>query len=63
MHPVFHGSVTHAFVQCICRQHQDEVARPLDALNQFVLKFPRLQLLYVYEDTVPSNLQVHLKKA
>lgn len=53
MHPVFHGSVTHAFVQCICRQHQDEVARPLDALNQFVLKFARLQLLYVYEDTVP----------
>lgn len=62
MHPVFHGRVTHAFVERICRQDQDEVACPLYALNQFVLKFTRLQLLHINEDTVSSNLQVHLQK-
>lgn len=63
MHPVFHDSVTHAFVERIRRQDQDEVTCPLYALNQLVLKFTRLQLLHIYEDAVSSNLQVHLQKA
>lgn len=63
MHPVFHCSVTHAFVQCVCRQDQDEVASPLDALNQLVLKFSCLQLLHIDEDTEASNLQVHFEEA
>lgn len=63
MHPVFHCSVTHAFVQCACGQDQDEVASPLDALYQLVLKLARFQLLYINEDAEASNLQVHLKEA
>lgn len=63
MHPVFHGSVIHAFVECICGQDQDEVTCPLYTLNQFVLKFTGLQLLHIYKDAVSSNLQVHLQKA
>lgn len=63
MHPVFHGSVTHALVERVGGQDQDEVTRPLYALNQFVLEFAGLQLLHVYEDAVSSNLQVHLQKA
>lgn len=63
MHPVFRCSVTHAFVQCVCGQDQDEVASPLDALYQLVLKFTRLQLLHINEDAEASNLQVHLKEA
>lgn len=63
MHPIFHGRVPHAFVECVCRQDQDEVACPLYALNQFVLKFACLQLLHINEDAVSSNLQVHLQKA
>lgn len=63
MHPVFHCSVPHAFVQCVCRQDQDEVASPLDALNQLVLEFSRLQLLYIDEDAEAPYLQVHLEEA
>lgn len=63
MHPVFHCRITHAFVQCVCRQDQDEVSSPLDALNQLVLKFSRLQLLHIDEDAEASNLQVHLQEA
>lgn len=63
MHPVLHGSVTHALVECVGGQDQDEVTRPLYALNQLVLEFAGLQLLHIYEDAVSSNLQVHLQKA
>ncbi len=62
MHPILHGSVTHALVECICGQDQDEVTRPLHTLNQFVLEFTSLELLHIYEDAVSSNLQVHLQK-
>ena len=63
MHPILHVSVAHALVECVGGQDQDEVTCPLYALNQFVLEFPGLQLLYVYEDAVSSDLQVHLQKA
>lgn len=63
MHPILHVSVTHALVERVGGQDQDEVTRPLYALDQFVLKFPGLQLLHIYEDAVSSNLQVHLQKA
>lgn len=63
MHPILHVSVTHALVERIGRQDQDEVTRPLYALDQFVLEFTSLQLLHIYEDAVSSNLQVHLQKA
>lgn len=63
MHPIFHGSVTHAFVERICGQDQDEVLSPLHTLDQFVLKFTSFQLLHIYEDAVSSDLQVHLQKA
>lgn len=56
VHPVFHCSVTHALVERIRRQDQDEVACPLDALNQFVLEFARFQLLHIDEDTESPNL-------
>lgn len=63
VHPVLHGSVAHALVECIRGQDQDEVTCPLYTLNQFVLEFTGLQLLHVYEDAVSSDLQVHLQKA
>lgn len=62
MHPILHGSVTHALVERVGRQDQDEISCPLYTLNQFVLEFTRLQFLHVYEYTVSSNLQVHLQK-
>ena len=63
MHPILHVSVTHALVECVGRQDQDEVASSLDALDQFVVKLPGLQFLHIYEDAVSSNLQVNLQKA
>lgn len=63
MHPVFHGCVSLAFIECTCRQDQDEISGPLYTLNQFVLKFSSLQLLHIYEDAVSSNLQMNLQKA
>lgn len=63
MHPVLHGSVTHALVKSVGGQDQDEVTCSLYTLNQFVLKFSGLQLLHIYEDAVSSNLQVHLQEA
>lgn len=63
MHPILHVSVTHALVERIGRENQDEVARPLYTLDQFVLKFTGLQLLHIYEHAVSSNLQVHLQEA
>lgn len=63
MHPVFHGCVSLAFIECTWRQDQDEISGPLYTLNQFVLKFSSLQLLHIYEDAVSSNLQMNLQKA
>ena len=63
MNPILHGSVTHAFVECICGQDQDEVASSLYTLNQLVLEFTGLQFLHIYEDAVSPKLQVDLQKA
>lgn len=63
MHPVLHGSVTHALVESIGGQDQDEIACPLYTLDQFFLEFTSLQLLHIYKDAVAANLQVHLQKA
>lgn len=56
VHPVLHGSVSHALVESVSRQDQDEVACSVYTLNQFVLKFTGFQLLYIYEDTVSTDL-------
>ena len=63
MHPILHGSVTHALVERVGGQDQNEVTCSLYALNQLVLEFTGLQLLHIYEDAISSNLQVHLQKA
>lgn len=63
MHPVLHGSITHALVKCICREYQDEVTCTLYTLDKFILKFASFQLLYIYENTKSSDLQMHFQKA
>lgn len=63
MNPVLHASVTHALVEGVGGQDQDEVARSLHTLNQFVLEFASLQLLHINEDAVSPDLQVDLEEA
>lgn len=63
MNPVFSLEITHATIERIRSQHQDEVSGVVNAVQQVVVELAGAKLLNIEEYSQTSQLQMYLEQA